>query len=59
MRQLQMRTTNYLATAEWNGDAPAPIEPDATYCFVDVTNTPTVQLGDVYDPVTHTWETPA
>ena len=57
MRQLQTRITDYLAYAEWNGEAPGPIPPDATYCFVDVTGT-TAATGDTYDPATETWTTP-
>lgn len=55
MRQLQTRTTDYVAYAEWNGDAPGPLPPDATHVFVDVTNQPGAQLGNIYNPAAHTW----
>jgi hypothetical protein len=58
MRQLQTCAPFYVATAEWIGDAPGPIPPDTTYCFVDVTDDPSAQLGQIYDPVTQTWSAP-
>ena len=58
MRQLQTRVPIYIAYCEWDGSDPMPVEPDESYLFVDVTETPTAQLGDLYDPTTGTWSTP-
>ena len=58
MRQLQTRTINGIAYAEWNGVDPGPVAPDNTYLFVDVTDTPSAQLGGTYDSTTQTWAPP-
>jgi len=58
MRQLQMRTSDYVAYSEWDGDPPGPVAPDDTYLFVDVTDDPSAQLDGTYDPATDTWTAP-
>jgi hypothetical protein len=57
--QAQTRTSDYKCYALWSGGDSMPIEPDATYLFVDTTNTvPLPKGGDIYDPATQTWTTP-
>jgi hypothetical protein len=52
-------TSDYVCYATWTGGDSMPIEPDASYLFVDTTDTvPTPQGGDVYNPATQTWTTP-
>jgi len=58
--QAQVKTIDYVCYATWVGsDDDVPIEPDASYLFIDTTSvSPPVQGGDVYDPATGTWSTP-
>jgi hypothetical protein len=57
--QAQTMTSDYVCYATWTGGDSMPIEPDASYLFVDTTDTvPTPQSGDVYNPATQTWTTP-
>jgi hypothetical protein len=54
--QAQTRTTDYTCYATWMGGDSLPIEPDATYLFVDTTDTvPLPTYGDIFDPATQTW----
>lgn len=57
MRLLQMSTADFIATAEWWGEG-APPTSTSEIVLVDVTETPTAQLGDTYDPETDTWSSP-
>lgn len=57
--QAQTRTSDYACYAIWLGGDDMPVEPDASYLFINTTDTvPTPQGGDVYNPATQTWTTP-
>lgn len=44
-----------LAVGEWNGSGALPVEPDASWIFIDVTNRPDAKLGMLYDVSTDTF----
>jgi hypothetical protein len=55
----ETKTSDYVAYTIWSGGSDLPVAPDASYLFVNVTDTvPTPALGDVYNPATETWSTP-
>jgi hypothetical protein len=52
----ETRTSDYVCYATWSGADTVPVEPDASYLFIDTTTTvPLPQCGDVYDPLAETW----
>ena len=55
----ETKTSDYVAYTIWSGGTDVPIEPDASYLFVDITDlSPLPQVGDVYNPAADTWSTP-
>lgn len=56
MRQLQIR--HGVAVGEWQGSGGAPVPPDDSWVFIDVTGRPDAQLGDAYDVDTDTFTAP-
>ena len=53
MRQAQIK--NGVVLNIWESAPPAPVPPDASWTFVDITHTSDVRLLDTYDAVTGTF----
>lgn len=56
MRQAQIK--DGIIHADWLGSGPAPVPPDASWTFIDVTNRPEAIVGGRYNARTDTFEPP-